>query len=333
MVSDAFATVLAARRADYNAQFSAARRSSAELDEESFKLFLERSVDPLVSAVASVDPAALFSVVDVAYGVGLELVSQRLVGPRALTSALNAGFEELFPALGRLIAASPERILPALCNALHQLATTPGGRPQQFSDALRAVVPSLTDAETLLAAGQVAAWLSGLAHYRVGALAVAERLPPDLARALLGTQEAELGGVFARLRRDPWFLPNEPRLGFRIVGTVGAFRGFGGAFLEAPRVLRVGEELVVQSGEEAWLLKLDAFGCTFHRVRSEELGDARPQVETPGVVVEQTRVSVRGMSLSFGDSGLVTSAACNSSTVLITTAHSYGVIVVALPPP
>ena len=333
MVSQAFATVLAGRRADYNAQFSAARRSSAELDEESFKIFLEKSVDPLVSAVASIDPSALVSVVDVAYGVGLELVSQRLAGPRALGFALNAGFEGLFPALGRFIAASPERTLPSLCNALHHLATTPGGRPQHFCSALAALAPRLSDVDTLLQAGQVAAWLSGLSHYRRGALAIAERLPADLAGALLGTQEAELGTVFARLRRDPWFLPSEPQLGFRVVGAVGAFRGFGGAFLEAPRVLRVDEALVVQSGEDAWLLELDAFGCTFHRVRSEELGDVRPRVEAPGVVVEQTRVSARGKSLSLGDSGPVTSVAGNSSTVLITTSHSYGVIVVALPPP
>ena len=332
MVSAAFASALSARRSDYNAQFEALRRSAPELDEESFKAFLTTSVDPLVSAVASVDSSAVLEVTEVAYGVGLELVAQRLAGPRAHAPALDHGFQQLFPTLAPFIAREPALVLPKLCNALHQLATTPGARPFDWCTALSALAPGISDTETLLAVGQIAAWLSGLAQYRAGALGLCQRLPAPLVSALLRVEPARLPAVLARLHQEPWFVPSAPELAFRVVGSVGAFRGFGGAFLAPPRALRAGQELVVQSGEDAWLLALDAFGCTFHRVRPDELSDARSDLETPGIVVEATRVSAFGKTVALGDTGTVTSVAGNASTLLVTTAHTYGVTVVALEP-
>src|SRR6478735_8470776 len=116
MLSEAFVSVLSARRAEYNAQFLAARRAAPELDEEAFKSFLGTSLEPLVSAVAALDQAALIAVVDTAYGVGLELLSQRLAGPRARSPALDNAFQQLFPLLARFIAQAPDVVLPSLCN-------------------------------------------------------------------------------------------------------------------------------------------------------------------------------------------------------------------------
>jgi hypothetical protein len=330
MVSEVFASVLAARRADYNAQFLAARRASSELDEEAFKAFLGGSVDPLVGAVAAVDDRAVPEVVDVAFSVGLELVAQRLVGPRASAPALDHGFQVLFPSLARFVAEAPAWVLPKLCNALHALSTTPGARPLDWCATLTNLAPLFEDTRTLLGAGQVAAWLCGLSQYRAGALRLCQELPGALVAALLQVQPATVPAVLARLAQDPWFVPGSPELGFRVVGSVGSFRGFGGAFLGPPQALRVGPELVVVSGPDAWLLALDAFGCTFHRVRPDELGNPQKEMTAPGIVIEQARVSAFGKTLPVHDTGALTSVACNATTLLMTTAHSYGVTVVAL---
>src|SRR6187431_1967457 len=180
MLSEAFVRVLSARRIDYNAQFLAARRASPELDEEAFKVFLATSLDPLVSAVAALEPAALIEVVDTAYGVGLELLSQRLAGPRAHSTVLDNGFQQLFPLLARFIARAPNAVLPRLCNALHQLATLPGARPDEWCRALARLAPDLQSVEELLGLGQVLAWLAGLSHYRQSALALCRSLPGPL---------------------------------------------------------------------------------------------------------------------------------------------------------
>ncbi|MES1175646.1 MAG: hypothetical protein ABUL62_15100 [Myxococcales bacterium] len=331
MVSEAFAAVLAARRTDYNAQFAVARRSAPELDDESFKAFLTTSVEPLISAVARVDPSALFEVSDVAYGVGLELVAQRLAGPRAHLTLLDQAFQQLFPELVRFVAHEPALLIPKLCNALQQLATTPGAHPVDWCAALSHLAPTIPDSATLLAVGQVAAWLCGLAQYRAGALELCQRLPAPLCAVLLRVSVEHLAVVLARLQREPWFVPSAPELGFRVVGSVGAFRGFaGGSFLAPPRALRLGRELFVQSGDDAWLLALDAFGCTFHRVRPDELGEAVSDVTVRGIAVEPMCVSAFGRALPLPDRGAVTSVAGSETTLLITHAHTYGVTVVAL---
>jgi len=330
MLSEAFVSVLSLRRADYNAQFLAARRAAPELDEAVFKTFLSTSVEPLVNAVAAVDKAALVEVVDVAYGVGLELLAQRLVGPRASGSALDSGFQQLFPALAGFIARAPAVLLPRLCNALQQLSSVPGARPAQWSRALSGLASGAENVEQLLSLGQVLAWLSGLAHYRSGALLLCRSLPEGLVANALGVPAAELQASLSRLEHDPWFVPSAPGLGFRVIGNVGSFRGFGGPFLAPPRVARKGQQLFVVSGDDSWLLTLDAFGCTFHRAAREELAGASIDIERDGVNVDSTSVSALGERLPLIDTGPLTSAVGNQGTLLFTTAHSYTVTVVAL---
>jgi hypothetical protein len=328
---EAFVTVLAARRAEYNAQFLAARRAAPELTEDAFKDFLRLSVDPLVCAVAAHDRSALAEVVDAAYGAGLELLSQRLAGPRAHHSVIDAAFRDLFPSLSRFVAQAPGLVLPRLCNALQQLAVTPGARPDAWCAALRGLAPLIDGVDSLLGVGQVCAWLCGLSQYRRGALEVCRRLPAPLALAALGARaDARLDDVVARLERDPWFVPSSPELGFRAIGRIGGFRGFGGAFLVPPRLLRVGQELFVWSGDDQWLLVLDAFGCTLHRARAEELAGATFDVETPGVLVEPSRASFRDKSVPLLDTGAPRSVIGNANTVLVATEHSYAITVLAL---
>ena len=319
MPSEAFVSVLSARRADYNAQFLAAHRASPELDEAAFKEFLLGAVEPLVGAVAQHDSTAVLEVMDTAYAVGLELLSQRLAGPRAHYGFIDAAFRQLFPGLLRFVAQAPSVVLPRLCNALHQLATTPGARPAEWCTALLGLAPRLESVEALMSVGQVCAWLCGLAQYRNGALEACRRLPEPLALFFVAMALSMFGAFELALPQ-----PLQERL-----ARVGG-RGFGGAFLAPPRVLRVGQELFVQSGDDAWLLLLDAFGCTLHRARAEELVGASFDVQLPGVALDASHVEFRGSSLPLLAAGLPRSVVGNASTLLFTTEHSYAVTVVAL---
>jgi hypothetical protein len=155
-------------------------------------------------------------------------------------------------------------------------------------------------------------------------------LPAPLVLNALGVPGADLCAVLFRLEQDPWFVPSAPGLGFRLVGSVGGFRGFGGAFLAPPQVVRVGQQLFVVSGDDAWLLALDAFGCTLHRTRHEDLAGASFDVQRATVSVEPTRVKGFGKSLPLRDQGPLTSVVGNANTLLFTMAHSYAVTVVAL---
>src|SRR5262249_14803341 len=127
---------------------------------------------------------------------------------------------------------------------------------------------------TLLQAGKVCAWRAGLAHLREGALETCGRLAPKLARAALGLSPAAkslpLETVVQELRADPWLDPASlgkapaPEKRLRVVGAVGAFRGFGGPFLRPPRVAYAEGHFLASDGERCWVLCADRFGATLH---------------------------------------------------------------------
>jgi hypothetical protein len=65
-----------------------------------------------------------------------------------------------------------------------------GARPGEWIEAMERLAPQCADVESLLQAGQVAAWRAGLAHFREGALAVAAKLPAQLTSLALAAPNA-----------------------------------------------------------------------------------------------------------------------------------------------
>jgi hypothetical protein len=230
MLCDTLVSVLRSSRADFNARVALAKRAQPGLDEAAFGAFVRARIDPLVRLAAE-DRA--FELIDAAWDHGLDLVAQRLVGPRAR----HPWIDETWGRLGFLMAAAPRRLIPALSNAAHQLATTPGARPGQWLDLMERLGQVAADVETLLRAGQVAAWRAGLAHFREPAAA------------------------------GPWL--EKPSDGRELL-RVGGFRGFGGLFIAPPLVRAADDQLLVRSGDDAWLLIADSFGATFHRISKAE---------------------------------------------------------------
>jgi hypothetical protein len=320
------AGVLRSGRDVFNARFVAARRQNPALDGESLQEFLRASVDPLAEAVHAVRPDRVAEVVMAAFEVGLELLGQRLVGPGARWPVLEDGWRELVPAAPLVVAAEPARVLAAVCNALHNLAATPGARPSWWISEMRRLAPRCANADELLAVGQICAWRAGLAHFRAGALAVGDTLPAPLAAEAAGAPGAAWAELRAALSRDPWLVPGAAS-GPRTI-RVGAFEGFGGLFLAPPRAVARDANLYVLSGGGAWLLTADAFGATFHRAAADECGP--PSVALPAgvelfggaVMAGATRVSLDGE---------LTSAAATATTLALTSALSHAVVLVARP--
>ncbi|RYD50083.1 MAG: hypothetical protein EOP83_24430, partial [Verrucomicrobiaceae bacterium] len=265
MLSEAFTSVLRSGRAEFNALFVQARRHYPELDGNEFGEFLRQAVEPLVCAVETCAPERIEEVVSAAYEVGLELVGQRIAGPGARRREFEEGWRVLMPGCAFPIAAAPRRLLGALSNGLHTLASTPGARITDWTAEMVRLAPRVEQPEILLGLGKVLAWKAGLAHFREGSLAAADLLPEELALEALGASSGSAWTeVRARLAADPWYVPGLEEGGMPMP-RVGAFSGFGGLFPEPPRVAAAGEDLLVLSGDTCWLLTADAFGATFHR--------------------------------------------------------------------
>lgn len=333
-LNEPLAAVLRNGRADFNARFAAARRARPALDAEAFGAFLVAAVDPMACAVARVRPEGVATVVDVAYDITLDLVGQQLAAPGARSLMVNRLWEQTLPAAAALVAQSPAQLLTSLNNSVLQLAATPGARPGQWLDLMQKGATCCDTPEVLLRFGQLAAWRSGLAHYRASALVVARDLPPTTALAALGVPPSlNWPAVRERLGGDPWFDPSakSPASGLRVAGRAGTFRGFGGLFPEPPVVALAQGRLLVQSGSDCWHLTADCFGATFHRAASPDFDQGRQEPQLPAVLrMKGATVQRERESLDLPELGRFTSAACDGRTLALTSATTHAVVLVAL---
>jgi hypothetical protein len=338
-VSEALASVLRSGRDEFNSQFAEARRLYPALDGGVFLEFLRNHVDQIVRAVEKAKPDCVPDVGVAAYETGLELVGQKLVGSGARNRIIEEGWLRVLPAIASLVAKAPARVIGAVSNALHNLAGTPGAHPEQWISEMEKLGPQCSDVETLLRLGQVEAWRAGLAHFRQGAIAAADNLPASLALAAVGAvANGDWSDVRKRLLADPWHNPsaaastgNGQASRVQVMAQAGAFRGFGGVFVEPPRVASAGEHFLVRSGEESWLLTADVFGATFHRGSLAEFESAAKTTKSPaGLRVSDSKLSWKDERFEIGGLGKFTSSAANDTTLALTSDLTHSVILVAL---
>ncbi|HUQ82159.1 MAG TPA: hypothetical protein VM076_13500 [Gemmatimonadaceae bacterium] len=335
-VSTTLASVLRVGRGELNARFAAARVHHPDLDAEVFAEFVRGAIDPLVEAVERVRPDRVTDVALAAYDVALELVGQKLVGYSAHTPYVDEAWRRVLPEVAPLVAAEPERLIAAVCNAAHQLSATPGVRPAAWIDVMARLAAQCADSATFLTLGQVVAWRAGMAHFRESALAAAGTIAESLALAAIGAPAGRWSEVRGRLAVDPWYdpaLPNAEQGAPRVASRAGAFRGFGGLFTEPPTVAMADERLFVRAGTQCWLLTADAFGATFHRATPGELERGRAGSALPkGISVRGTSLTVGGSTVALPDVFEQPSSACASRTTLaLTSPYTHEIALVALP--
>jgi hypothetical protein len=296
LVGPTFAAALAADRERFNARFAQARREHPGLDGGAFLEHLIRSIDPAIRAIGELDGSRVRELVEVLYDVSLEMFCKGLIGPHSRLPGFEKLWGELLVGAAPALAAAPGELIPELTNALYNLHVTPRCRPADWLGLMVAVAGNCQDAAGYRAAGQVAAWICGMAQYREAALALARKLPvPLVARLLL--PESALGdsvpALLERLAADPWFRPDHGagQQGLRVVAEVGGFRGFGGEFMRPPLVAARDDRIFVGDGQTCWLLIADAFGAVLHRV-----ADALPQSTGRGPFTLLNNGTVQGRS-------------------------------------
>jgi hypothetical protein len=186
-----------------------------------------------------------------------------------------------------------------------------------------------------------------MAHYRLSALDLCRDLPPPVALTALGlSPQAEhppLDTLIDSLKANPWLSPasnlQSPtplRLApgaivsnyqLQIVSRVGAFRGFGGLFLEPPLVWPADDDFVVSDGEGTWLLMADVFGATFHRA---DIKAPSLKTSSPFTINKAGSVSFGKTSRAFPELANANSSAGNNTTLAVTTPFSHAVYLIAL---
>jgi hypothetical protein len=288
-----WASALERGRGAYNARFALARRTMPGLDEHAL-LELLRGLDPAIRACHAHDAAALDRVADALFDAAVELAGRSIAGPSARSSAVDAGWRAVLAAAPRQVCLDPRRVAAAVANALTNLAECPGARIDAWVRSMTALAALADDVATWLGAGTVAAWLSGVAHARAGALAVCASLPVPAAALALGMDAATpaetLGRVLERLRVDPWAWPaavataQEPPSSLKVIAFAGGFRGFAaGPFVAPPRVGWHDGAFVASDGLRTFFVHANIGGVTFTPAGSAPLAAAAAAGITPAI--------------------------------------------------
>lgn len=269
LVSEPLGLALQVNRKTFNAAFDRARRESPGLDAAVFSDFLRQRVDPLVMLVAETRPDCVSTVVSVLYDAALQLVAQNRAGARAVSPGINVIWDEMLAEVPHWLSEHPGQLIASLCNAVVHLSNADGGKATEWIRTMQSLAPLADSLDEWLLAGQVVAWLCGLAHYRVGALKTAAELRPALAQQIFKVSAVDrLSTLLKQLNESPWCTLDG---GLATSRLVGSFVGFGGQFQEPPLVSSIGNEIYVRSGKDDWLLTADAFGATFHRTPRDQL--------------------------------------------------------------
>ena len=317
MISPAFASILASGRAQFNARAVEACRRFPSLDMAAFGAFLHDGVDPLVVAVAAAAPERVGGVTLAAYDMALELVGHGLAGPAAKNPFVNTVWRELAPQFSPLLAMAPVEVLGMLSNAAIHIASVAGARPAQWQGELAALAAQIATLAQLRAVGQVLAWRAGVAHFRQGALAAADTLPPALALAAFGEPGAQWPQVRAQLLDYPWRGNAKGR-------EFGSFTGLGGDFGTPPQVRATKDGFVVRSAERHYLLVADAYGAVLHGATAQEYEQANTgmpsSVRLDGATVHLGARSI-ALDLPAGDIAL----AANAHTLAITSPWTHAI--------
>lgn len=273
-VSAAFARVLSAGRRQFNHRVEEARRHAPGFDASVFSTYLRDGVDGVIVAVEATAPGRTMAVALAAYDIALSLCVHGLAGPSARTSLLNDAWARLFPRLAAHIAEQPQDVLGALSNAAVHLAGVDGARGDEWLGWMAELGPQAATTAQLLDLGKVLAWRCGLAHFRQGALAAADALPPALQLAALGAPaEGSWSLLRAALAADPW-ASAQPR---RLQGWhVGGFTGFGGRFVQPPELRMAAHGFLVRSGTRHFLAIADACGAVLLPATAEEYATGTP---------------------------------------------------------
>lgn len=323
-ISDPLARVLAAGRAQFNARVAEAKHHYPALDSMAFAAFLRTSVDAVVRSVAEVAPERVAPVAVVAYDIGLELVGQALAGPGARSELIDRVWQALAPQYARLVSEQPVEVLGALTNAAVNIGKVPNARADQWIQGMTDLAKYADSVSCLRAIGQIMAWRGGLAHFRLGAIRVADQLPENVALAAVG---AAAGDKWTSVREnflaDPWWAPAvEKRRALQGI-EIGQFTGFGGIFRAPPEVRANAEGFCVKSFDRFSFLIADAYGAVLHPATAEEFDGSKIDLRAKTAPLKGSKLLLGGrqVELDLPEDGLAVT--CNEHTIAVTSLYTF----------
>lgn len=338
-VSEFCCRLIEQNREALNHRYLQRRAQGAKLEDSSWLFHLRQRILPIVEAVATVLPEGCNRTLNDLYDVSLDLfaVGHFSESTGILARALSQLWEFTLPRLAKQLARDPRRVSGSLSNAVLSIAQSHPESVDRWLTTLNRAGPLANTVDQLLQIGQVAAWSAGYPEYRTAAVKLAQSLTVETVRSIFqcpaSISDPEFTELLGRWLVDPWASAettvNSPTI--VCVGCCGAFRGFGGVFLEPPRVFLAGQQLMATDNHSVWQVVADCFGQSFHRVdTTADLSRRKPAKSVPQIDALGL-VSWHHHSLSCPDLANSTSQAFDGKTLAVTLRNSFHLFLIAAP--
>ncbi|MEW6363594.1 MAG: hypothetical protein AB1714_03025 [Acidobacteriota bacterium] len=329
-----FAEALDRNRAEFNRRFAQARHLNRRLDPEEFLGLLRSLVDPIVRACAGVRGDQADEVAAALYDGSLELLGHDCLGSNSRYPMMTVAWSRLLPVAAPFVADNPRLVIALISNAVYNLSNEPGARPRDWIDRMTAIAPLCTSTSEFLDAGKVAAWCSGMAHYRASALRTWKELPAHLQSAALGIEASAPAASLARALQDPWWTPRPDLVKpagrkLALVARPGGFRGFGGPFIAPPEVTAVDGQFYVFDSECCWTLHADCFGATFQRFGRDLPKGIGPDPHPALRIAPDGSVAKGRLKACFEQLCESSSSASTAATLAVTLPRSHHLFLIA----
>ncbi|MEZ4458369.1 MAG: hypothetical protein R3E66_01310 [bacterium] len=326
-VGEALARELAAHRGTLNAMFAARRGLDRTLNADDFYRVLSEVVSPVVQSIADAGEDTNACALTL-YELALTLTQRGLLGPRARSPHVGRAWTQLLVLVPSLVAREPRAVVAALSNAAHHLSGRPDVVAQKWFSTMAHVASFQPTLSAFLDAGKVAAWSSGLAHFRASAIQTWENLEPPLAKITLrlSPDDSTPKEVLRQQLRHAFLRPgSRDDAKLECVHVTGGFRGFGQPFVEPPEVFTSSGQVFARDSLGCFLVSADAFGATLERA-AERGFEATP---SPFEYAPDGTVSAFGTKRHFPNIANAMTVACNRDFVAATLAHSHQIWIVA----
>ncbi len=320
-----------------NALFRSRVKQGAKIDPQAFAEHIRTRIGNSIEAIHLVLPERTRIATTELYEVSLELFAAGHFGDGSKTRYLSRLWDELMPKIARHVARDPRRVAGSLSNALVQIEQQSAPIAERWLNLLIQLNHYTESVDELLVLGKVAAWVSGMSHFRRSALAASRLLPSRTVSSLFGfspgADDNSIRNYLSQLDGNPWCnsLDSIPERDLEIsqVAICGAFRGFGGLMMKPPSVATVDGRLMVSDGEQVWQIFADRYGSVIQRVNLEPFqGNRAPARTNPNVSIDGS-IQWDGKITHCPDMANSTSFAFDGTTLAVTIHNSFHVFLFA----
>lgn len=232
----------------YNQLYRNNQVKYGQIDPALISSWMVQSIEPIIEKVDSVQPQALPHVFEALYTELLEILGNKsaVVNRDRYLSAWLICLR-----MPKIVATFPVRVIKSIDSALKEILIYKPESAASWTVNFGKIAYYISSIDEFLSVGRIVAWTAGLAHLRGRAINEHSLLRDDLKQAIRKTTGIDVAPHFSH----PWFYFNNA-----FVRAVGGFIGFGGNFVSAPKVAKVGEAILVADQKHSYALFADSFG-------------------------------------------------------------------------